>query len=92
MAHAVVYRHRGYRICTKSPATADDLDYFIDDSNFRGQRYKLVQDAVDAIDKEVTRIETSLLHLCSNCILSFAVEQTFEDQSQISCPDCGIIR
>lgn len=51
MAQAVVYRHRGYRICTISPATMQDgFDYTIDDPNFRGQRYQLVQDAVDAID------------------------------------------
>lgn len=46
----VLYKYRGLNICAKSPATADDLDYFIDDSNFRGQRYRLVQDAVDAIN------------------------------------------
>lgn len=50
MAHAVVYRHRGLNICTKSPATADDLDYFIDDYRFAGQKYSLVHDAVDAIN------------------------------------------
>lgn len=46
----VIHRHREYNICTKLMATADDLDYFIDDSNFHGQRYKLIADAVEAID------------------------------------------
>lgn len=50
MTHAVVYVHRGLNICTKVTASVDELGYFIDDSNFRGQRYKLVQDAVEAID------------------------------------------
>ncbi|WP_066316847.1 hypothetical protein [Bacillus sp. FJAT-29814] len=26
---------------------------------------------------------------CQDCVLSFAVEQAFEDQSEICCPNCG---
>jgi predicted nucleic acid-binding Zn ribbon protein len=29
------------------------------------------------------------LYECAECVLLFAVEQAFEDQSSICCPNCG---
>lgn len=42
----VVYVHKGYEICfDKNPS------YVINDKEFEGKSYNLVQDAIDAIDK-----------------------------------------
>ncbi|MDF2859622.1 MAG: hypothetical protein K0Q87_5473 [Neobacillus sp.] len=35
-------------------------------------------------------IKQTLVHIyeCQQCVITFAVEQAFEDQSVISCPSC----
>ena len=51
--YAKVFSHKGFDICTlKSacPAKGDRLGYVIDDVQFEGQDFELLDDAVKAID------------------------------------------
>lgn len=50
-----VYTHRGIAIQVKSPAKSHEIGYRVNHPSFTGQKFNLIQDAIDAIDKEVTR-------------------------------------
>lgn len=51
-----VLKHQGFKIQTKSPAKSDELHYIIAGPAFAGQRFDLIQQAVDAIDKNNAKI------------------------------------
>lgn len=45
-----VYKHKGIEIQVKAAAKQHEIGYSINHSEFAGQRFNLIQDAIDAID------------------------------------------
>lgn len=52
--YVTVYVHKGHSIqtlYTSNPSKGDSPSYIIDNTLFKNKRFNLIQDAIDAIDK-----------------------------------------
>lgn len=45
-----VFKHRGFEICTMSPATPEQFGYIIDHAHFADETFHLIEQATSAID------------------------------------------
>jgi hypothetical protein len=52
--YVTVFNHRGFEICTMSPALPGQFGYIVDDIAFADLEFTHIQAAIDEIDKRLS--------------------------------------